>query len=54
MKTSLVILNWNGENFLRDYLPSVIKYTLNADTEVVVADNNSSDDSLLLLEYEGS
>ncbi|MCR4560628.1 MAG: glycosyltransferase family 2 protein [Bacteroidales bacterium] len=52
MKTSLVILNWNGENFLRDYLPSVITHTLNADTEVVVADNNSSDNSLLLLEKQ--
>ncbi|MBR6278473.1 MAG: glycosyltransferase family 2 protein [Bacteroidales bacterium] len=52
MKTSLVILNWNGENFLREYLPSVIKYTLNTDTEVVVADNNSSDNSLLLLKND--
>ncbi|MBQ3655411.1 MAG: glycosyltransferase [Bacteroidales bacterium] len=50
MKTSLVILNWNGENFLKEYLPTVVEFTQNADTEIVVADNNSTDNSLLLLE----
>lgn len=37
MNTAVVILNWNGENLLREFLPKVIKNTLNAD--VVVVDN---------------
>lgn len=52
MKTSLVILNWNGENFLKEYLPSVVEFTQNADTEIVVADNNSTDNSLPLLQKD--
>ncbi len=50
MKTSLVILNYNGEKMLAEYLPSVIKFTENSDTEVIVADNNSTDGSLKLLQ----
>lgn len=52
MKVSLVILNWNGEKMLREYLPSVIKYSQNADCEVVVADNNSTDGSINLLKSD--
>ena len=46
---SVIILNWNGEAMLRRYLPSVIKYTQGGDIEIVVADNGSTDDSLLYL-----
>ena len=46
---SVIILNWNGEAMLRRYLPSVIKYTQGDDIEIVVADNGSTDDSLLYL-----
>ena len=46
MKCSVIILNWNGEAMLRKYLPSVIMYTQDADCEVVVADNGSTDNSL--------
>lgn len=49
MKTSVVILNYNGEKYLEEYLPSVIKYCQNADTEIVVADNHSTDKSLEIL-----
>jgi len=49
VKTSIVILNWNGAAMLRRYLPSVVKHTQLPDTEVVVADNGSTDDSLTAL-----
>lgn len=52
MKTSLVILNWNGEKFLRDYLPSVVRFCESADAEVVVADNASTDGSIALLKSD--
>lgn len=50
MKCSVVILNWNGAAMLRRYLPSVIENTQDKDTEIVVADNGSTDDSLAALE----
>ncbi|MCQ2973361.1 MAG: glycosyltransferase family 2 protein [Bacteroidales bacterium] len=49
MKVSIVILNWNGEKFLNEYLPSIIKYCNKPNYEVVVADNNSTDNSINLL-----
>ena len=47
MKLSIVILNWNGADMLRRFLPSVIKHSPEA--EVIVADNGSTDESLKLL-----
>ncbi len=49
MRCSVVILNWNGEEMLRRYLPSVVCYTQAPDCEVVVADNGSTDKSLEVL-----
>ena len=46
MKCSVVILNWNGVDMLRRYLPSVVANTKAEGVEVVVADNGSTDDSL--------
>lgn len=46
MKCSVVILNWNGAGMLRQFLPSVVKHSSDKETEVVVADNGSTDDSL--------
>lgn len=48
-KISIVILNWNGSNLLRRFLPSVLAYSPEHLAEVVVADNGSSDDSIELL-----
>lgn len=48
LKTAIVILNWNGQKYLSDFLPSILKY-LPENTEIFVADNASSDDSLKLL-----
>jgi GT2 family glycosyltransferase len=49
IKVAVVILNWNGREHLDKFLPSVIKYSGNSSTEIYVADNNSSDDSVSLL-----
>ncbi len=47
-KVAVVILNWNGVKFLKKFLPSVIASTY-ANMEIIVADNASTDDSLLFL-----
>ena len=47
-KLAIVILNWNGEKMLREYLPSVLQYSRDEAT-IYVADNASTDDSLALL-----
>lgn len=49
-KTAVVILNWNGVNHLRTYLPSVIQYSDSA--SIYVADNASTDDSIKVLKDE--
>ena len=46
-KVAVVILNWNGLNMLRQYLPSVT--SLSHEAEVYVADNASTDDSMTFL-----
>ena len=50
MNTAVIILNWNGCDMMRKFLPSVISNTPEA--EIVVADNGSTDDSLKLLSEE--
>jgi len=47
-KVAIVILNWNGKSFLQQFLPSVIKYS--GDAQIFVADNASSDDSIECLQ----
>ena len=49
---AIVILNWNGKKFLEDFLPSVIKNSSKKNTRIIVADNNSDDDSVEFLEKE--
>ena len=50
-KVAIVILNWNGEQMLRRFLPSVLQHSENV-ADIVVADNASTDASLALLEKE--
>lgn len=50
-KVSVVILNWNGAEMMRRFLPNVIEATGN-DGKVIVADNGSTDNSLEMLEKE--
>ncbi len=47
---AIVILNYNGRNFLKQFLPSVLLYS--SDCEVILADNASTDDSLEVLKTE--
>lgn len=44
MKIAVVILNWNGEKLLEQFLPSIVQYSQEA--TVYVADNASTDDSI--------
>lgn len=45
---AIVILNWNGETMLRQYLPSVLQYS-KGEARVYVADNASTDQSMEML-----
>lgn len=49
---AVIILNWNGEKLLRQFLPSVIANTPADTARVIVADNGSTDGSLGLLAAE--
>lgn len=49
-RVAVVILNWNGIRFLRDFLPDVIANS--AGCEVIVADNASTDGSVEFLEAQ--
>ncbi len=46
IKVAIVILNWNGKAYLEQLLPSVIKYSADPSNSIIIADNNSSDDSI--------
>jgi len=45
-KITIVILNWNGREFLERFLPVVVRYSSSPGIKIIVADNGSSDDSL--------
>lgn len=49
-KVAVVILNWNGVDLLRQFLPSVIQYSPEA--TIYVADNASTDNSIEVLQEE--
>src|SRR5476649_400124 len=44
-KVAIVILNWNGVNHLREFLPSVLT-SLWPNLEIIVGDNASADGSV--------
>ena len=44
IKTAVVVLNWNGKDWLAKFLPTLVKYS--TDATVFVADNASTDDSV--------
>ena len=50
LKVAVVILNWNGEVFLKKFLPSVKKY-LPSFAKIVVADNDSTDGSVAFIQH---
>lgn len=49
---AVIILNWNGENLLRRFLPDVIKSTDSNIADIIVADNGSTDNSVKVLRTE--
>ena len=49
-QTAVVILNHNGQELLKKFLPSVLKFSGQA--KIIVADNNSSDGSVDFLTKE--
>lgn len=42
---AIVILNWNGEQFLRDYLPTLVSKTPETLAQIYIVDNDSTDQS---------
>jgi GT2 family glycosyltransferase len=44
-KTAIVILNWNGKNFLEQFLPTLIIHSAGTGVEIIIADNGSEDGS---------
>lgn len=48
-KVAIVILNWNGAKLLEEFLPSVIEHSPSDISEIIVADNGSTDNSLAVL-----
>lgn len=51
-RVAVIILNWNGERLLREYLPSVIRYTNPELGRVIVVDNHSTDTSVEVMKTE--
>lgn len=48
-KVAVVILNWNGRKLLEEFLPSVANFTNTEIADIIIADNNSTDDSVEFL-----
>lgn len=52
MTVAIAILNWNGKSWLEKFLPTVIRYSENA--EIYIIDNASTDDSVSYIEQNFS
>ena len=48
---AIVILNWNGKNFLQKFLPSVLQSSY-LNKKIIVADNASGDGSIAFLKAD--
>ena len=48
-QTAIVILNWNGKTFLEQFLPALCEQTSLTNADIIVADNNSTDNSIPFL-----
>ncbi len=42
---AVLILNWNGKDFLERFLPALITHTPSGKAEIIIADNGSTDNS---------
>lgn len=49
-KVAVVILNYNGKQFLEQFLPNVLENTNQELAEIIVADNASTDDSVSFMQ----
>ena len=49
-KLAVIILNWNGIELLKQFLPTTLKYTSAPEVDVIVADNGSTDNSVSWLQ----
>lgn len=49
-KLAVIILNWNGEKLLQQFLPTAVKFTEGDEVDLIVADNGSSDNSINWIE----
>lgn len=45
-KLGVIILNWNGIDLLKQFIPAAVKFTVSEDVDLVVADNGSTDSSV--------
>ena len=45
-KTAVIILNWNGRSLLEQFLPAAVAHTISPESDLWVADNGSTDDSV--------
>ena len=52
-KVSVIILNWNGMDLLKEFLPRVLDNTDPDIADVIVADNGSTDGSVDYLKWLG-
>jgi len=49
MRIAIVILNWNGKALLEKFLPNIVRYSPTEYTDIYVADNASTDDSIAFI-----
>ena len=52
MNVSIIIVNYNTSNLLKDCLCSIIEKTQFIEYEIIVVDNNSGDDSVAMVEQQ--
>lgn len=45
-KLAVIILNWNGLELLKRFLPTALRYTQGEEVDLIVADNGSTDESV--------
>lgn len=49
-KVAVIILNWNGLELLKKFLPSVCRYTNPELADIIIADNGSEDNSIVWIQ----
>ena len=48
-KLAIIILNWNGEKLLEEFLPMAVRDCISEESDLIVADNGSTDGSAALV-----